>query len=196
MTKHTYTDEFEAFWKAYNRVQNCKKYKAFVAWKKATKLEEPEVITQGAIAYGKYLEGEWKKPGNNGYPAAAHASTWLNDRRWDDFTSEDRPAVNDKPIINTNHPRLADALFLLANKIGFPVYESWFSQCEFEIEWSPKGEFWQVTVSAPHKFGCDKINAEYADQLAECLLIKGVKDFRLSVIPSPVEDVTRETEVG
>jgi hypothetical protein len=98
-----YSDDFEAFWKAFPNGRKTGKKGAFAAWKKAIKDAEPQTIIAAATDYaasdvgqGQYVKG----------PAS-----WLNQGCWDDDRDawkEKRPALpNGKS--EPEYPNLLDA---------------------------------------------------------------------------------------
>ena len=75
-TNLTNTDDasFDAFWNSYPRKQG--KGAARKAWIKALTKSDPDTITAAALSY--------RNDPNREDAFTAHASTWLNDERWDD----------------------------------------------------------------------------------------------------------------
>lgn len=75
-----YTPEFEKFWKAYPRGDG--KIEAWRAWLKAQGNEEfPALDDLIAIVESRSRTEDWQKENGKFIP---HASTWLNQRRWED----------------------------------------------------------------------------------------------------------------
>ena len=67
---------FNDFWSIYPR-KVCKK-QSEKAWKAAIKREKPEVIISACRRYAETRKGQDQT-------FTAHASTWLNGDRWEDF---------------------------------------------------------------------------------------------------------------
>lgn len=78
---YIYTPEFEAFWSVYpNRTNKANALKSYQASIKET---DHEKIINGTIAYADYC-----KRANTETRFIAHASTWLNGKRWEnDYAS-------------------------------------------------------------------------------------------------------------
>jgi len=78
------TPAFKSFWSAYPR--RIGKGAARTAFAKACKYEDANVIIQGAMDYAKYcVESEAEMQ------FIPHASTWLNQERWDDELEVEMP---------------------------------------------------------------------------------------------------------
>ncbi|MDO8597829.1 MAG: hypothetical protein Q7R45_14560 [Sulfuricaulis sp.] len=76
--------EFSAFWSAYpsRRPHPHPKQPAQAAWERATRAgADPAVILAGAQAYASYAATEAVEP-----RYVCHAATWLNQRRWEQYT--------------------------------------------------------------------------------------------------------------
>jgi uncharacterized protein YdaU (DUF1376 family) len=78
--KKDYTLEFEEFWKAYPK-NKASKTETFKSWNKITGVEYG-TITRAAREYGEYLA----RTASQSY--TAHATTWLNNARWEVGYSE------------------------------------------------------------------------------------------------------------
>jgi len=88
--KHTYTEEFEIFWKAYPR--KVGKGAAFRSWK----AHKPDLNTcLKAIEIQKQTE-QWKKSNGQFIP---HPTTWINQHRWEDEVE-----------VNTKYDNLVDII--------------------------------------------------------------------------------------
>lgn len=75
-TNHLYTDSFNEFWKIYPRHESKKE-----AAQAFSKITEPlEVLIKSVKA--QTIARNWDKKENYGF--IPHASTWLNQRRWED----------------------------------------------------------------------------------------------------------------
>ncbi|MCT7665689.1 hypothetical protein [Shinella kummerowiae] len=80
-----YPRAFEAFWQAYPRSPNMSKSKALAGWKKLT--EEQRVACAAAVpAYKAFLASKTDHP-------TMHATTFINERRFEGFSSEPAAAV-------------------------------------------------------------------------------------------------------
>lgn len=77
LTNNQYTDEFETFWKAYDKPAG--KANAFKVWK-GLKIDKPlmPVILQKATIQARSVERKFRKD----------AERWLKDRRWEDEISD------------------------------------------------------------------------------------------------------------
>lgn len=74
--KNSYTPEFEQFWQEYPPNKQSKA-ESFKAYQKATKETDHETIIAGARAYRADIERT-----GTGKDHTAHATTWLNNKRW------------------------------------------------------------------------------------------------------------------
>ena len=74
----TYSDDFQAFWKAYPHLPGNPKEPAWAEWQKAVLDVDPQTIIAAAK---RYAEASAKKDA----PKVAHARTWLFQRRWNDW---------------------------------------------------------------------------------------------------------------
>jgi hypothetical protein len=84
----TYPDIFIAFWEAYpKRMGSNPKWPAYLAWKKALKLESAESIVRAAKNFSTAM-GD--KVGTQFIPMGA---TWLNQRRWEEYLTEPAPEI-------------------------------------------------------------------------------------------------------
>lgn len=82
--------DFDQFWQAYPRRVN--KSAARRAYMQALRIASSEAIYLGAVAYAQWC-------GSNTEEAKyiAHASTWLNDARWEDeYETDDIAAALDE----------------------------------------------------------------------------------------------------
>lgn len=95
-TNHLYTDSFNEFWKVYPRHESKKE--AAQAFSKVT--EPLEVLIKSVKA--QTIARNWDKKENFGF--IPHASTWLNQRRWEDEVVQvsskpkELPLATDKQI--------------------------------------------------------------------------------------------------
>ena len=71
---HTFNDQFDEFWSFYPR--KAAKQAAKKAWVKTVKSVEPNILIEGAKRYST--------DPNRADEFTAHASTWINDGRWED----------------------------------------------------------------------------------------------------------------
>ena len=86
----TTEEAFAAFWKIYPR--KVKKPSALKAFKAALKKATAEQITASAKAYADHCRTKGTEPG-----FIAHASSWLNDERWnDEMPGQVTPSGNDE----------------------------------------------------------------------------------------------------
>ena len=69
--------DFDQFWKAYPRRVN--KAAARRAYMQALRIADAETIYHGAVAYAR-----WCGQNTEAAKYIAHASTWLNNERWED----------------------------------------------------------------------------------------------------------------
>ena len=74
----TYSDDFQAFWKAYPHLPGNPKAPAWAEWQKAVRDVDPQTIIAAAK---RYAEASAKKDA----PKVAHARTWLQQARWNDW---------------------------------------------------------------------------------------------------------------
>ena len=79
---------FDRFWSIYPRREG--KAAARLAWSKATRKQDPEVIIAGAVRY--------RDDPNREAPYTAHASTWLNGERWEDDPLPERSTRSDRKV--------------------------------------------------------------------------------------------------
>ena len=91
-TPSPYSPEFEEFWKTYPR-RDCSKMEAFKSYTQATEggIDHEGIIT-GAREFAAYVER--KATGQRYIP---HASTWLNQRRWEADYRDERPYLDGRP---------------------------------------------------------------------------------------------------
>lgn len=83
--------EFDKFWECFPRGRKKGRGEAIKAWKKAIKLESPEIITASALEYSKSDEGRGQY--------VKMPATWLNQQCWlDDRTAWGDPA---KPLVQS-----------------------------------------------------------------------------------------------
>lgn len=80
-------EAFERFWKAYpkRRGSNPKAPAELKFLRHVAKGENPEKIIAGAEAYARELQRDRKF----GTEFVAMAQTWLNQRRWEDYTGQE-----------------------------------------------------------------------------------------------------------
>ena len=71
---HTFNDQFDEFWSFYPR--KAAKQAAKKAWVKTVKTVDPDILIEGAKRYSTDPNREDE--------FTAHASTWINDGRWED----------------------------------------------------------------------------------------------------------------
>ena len=71
---------FDIFWQAYRRNPNMSKADTRKAWDRAIRVADPDQIMQGLIGFNKWLD----HPKQKDHPVC-HASTWLNQARWEGF---------------------------------------------------------------------------------------------------------------
>lgn len=82
---NTSTDDFDEFWAAYPKKEN--KYPAMQAYIRARKSASADEIMQGLNRYKRYIQAE-----NTEKQFIAHASTWLNQHRWENkYEIEKKP---------------------------------------------------------------------------------------------------------
>ena len=114
MKKHKdYTDDFLAFWGAYPKQLSCG------VWHKPAKREAFEVwvrMTESQKAHAMYSVSRYAKTVKDGL-VVAHARTWLNQYRYEDFDMPDEgerlpesltdkmKTVPEKPVVNFNNER-------------------------------------------------------------------------------------------
>lgn len=79
---------FARFWSIYPRKEG--KAAARIAWTKATRKRDAEVIIAGAVRY--------RDDPNREAPYTAHASTWLNGERWEDEALPERSTRSDRKV--------------------------------------------------------------------------------------------------
>ena len=89
----TYPPDFERLWKLYPC--QAKKFDAFNAWQKTEGLRPTEPVLLAAVeAYKRALDEENSRRKGGDLRAPAHASTWLNGRRWEEHTEAAEKAVS------------------------------------------------------------------------------------------------------
>lgn len=96
-----YPDDFEAFWVSYPRSPNMSKAEAAKAWTKlktAGLLPEQARVMAAVTAYRKFLADQSK--GRREPHPAAHAATWLNQRRFEGFLEAPARPVG-SPAVDT-----------------------------------------------------------------------------------------------
>ena len=84
--RRTYTEDFEAFWKAYPSTANNSKQKAFAEWKRLS----PDGRLAASIsltAYNRFLRKEREKRRGEPHPVI-HAERYLRDGRFEGFAAE------------------------------------------------------------------------------------------------------------
>ncbi len=81
------SDEFDRFWDAYDK--KIGKGAAQRAWRKAIKSTDPERIISAAIKHA-----DWHRRAGTEDRFIPHASTWLNEARWEDERADPRPITS------------------------------------------------------------------------------------------------------
>lgn len=85
--------EFERFWQAYpRRAGSANKALARAKFEKVCRKVDPEVLIAGAK---RYAEDNAKKVGTE---FIAMASTWLNQRRWEDYETERKTPLSPERV--------------------------------------------------------------------------------------------------
>jgi len=108
-----YTPQFELFWKAYpsrGRGSNPK-FPAFKAWKNAMKVAGPQTIIDSLAGYKEH------QAEHIGTPLICQATTYLNQRRWEDYVTE----PSEPPALAETPERQG-----LQELVGSTDYELWF----------------------------------------------------------------------
>jgi hypothetical protein len=82
-----YPEAFLDWWKAYPRKDGSKK-KAFDGWRLATKDLDPDFLLQVTIKFRKHCVSVCQDP-----KYIPHATTWLNQRRWETVTEQSKTNV-------------------------------------------------------------------------------------------------------
>jgi len=77
-TKDKYTTEFEEFWKVYPRPVN--KYQTYTKWKNVVKEVTPKKLLVLTIRFAEKTQRD-----NTEEKYICHPSTWLNQRRYEEF---------------------------------------------------------------------------------------------------------------
>lgn len=101
-----YTDEFMQFWKAYPR--HTAKAAAFKAWSKL----KPDAAMIEMIAQA-LIKQRYSDQWLSGPQFIPHASTWLNQRRWEDEMPQSKKEAE---IVASRSPVLPYARCSLCNK--------------------------------------------------------------------------------
>ena len=89
----TYSEAFNSFWSLYpaRRGKKSGKMPAFVAWQKAA-MDEDELLAACTASINKQIrDDDWTKDNGTFIPMA---STWLNQRRWEDEIEDLIPKEN------------------------------------------------------------------------------------------------------
>lgn len=79
--KYPYTPEFEKFWDRYPRKTGCSKVKAFEAWTRALRYASIPIIMRGLERYPFSAEPQYQP----------HATTWINQHRWENGGEDKAP---------------------------------------------------------------------------------------------------------
>ena len=134
--KVDFTACFERFWKAYPRTPNMSKKIARKAYDGALRSATPDEIFTGLEGYIAWL----KEPKQKDHPVC-HASTWLNQARWEGFAE----------MAVVEHPELQTV------RRGSPQHAAWLAYYQKQgrymngsaqfldnltvpAEWPPKGQ--------------------------------------------------------
>jgi hypothetical protein len=133
---------FEEFWKAYPRTPNMSKQEARKSWAKLAKegaLPEPARMQTAVDGYKRFL-AEQSKNRREPHPAA-HAATWLNQRRYDGFldqtiaTGRAALAVATGPGWEAKYPKWATIREFFQRQHGNDVvWQNFFANVEARSE--------------------------------------------------------------
>jgi len=147
-------DAFAQFWAAYpSRPGNPKKpaHEVWARLEKAGKLPEPGLIVKAAQAYAAQVKAEKTEP-----RFVAHARTWLNQERWNEFAPKisddvDKASKNGSPL---EVPVIMSRVFEV---LGAERYQARFSGCSFE-------DCGEVLVIRPkYRYEIERLEAGPAD---------------------------------
>lgn len=147
------TEDFDIWWKNYPRKIN--KAPAQKAYEKAVKKlkVDPTVLLKGVLAFSEEVRTK-----NIETDYIPHASTWLNQRRWENHEPQSEVFVVD--TIDPPEKPLNRRVF---DGVGPAVYRAWFQDCD--ISGSPNG----YTFNFPTRFKADWVKITYSYHLYQVM---------------------------
>jgi len=134
---------FELFWRDYPR--KIGKGAARTAFQRSLKKVDPEVIIRTLRNYSFPKEMQF----------IPHASTWLNQERWEDKVSTTRVAEPEPLADDDLHPSIVDLVAPLRRRVGDAAIKSWFKGVRLNGK----------NLIADSRFKCATIRARYEPDL-------------------------------
>lgn len=160
-----YPEDFERFWLAYPRNQNMSKLEAGKAWAKlkaAGALPDAATMARAVGGYRKYLADASK--GRKDPHPAAHAATWLNQRRFEGFLEAPAapvgaPTVNTGPGWEAEYPETWGLLRQQFHDLhqSDVLWQNTFAPCR------PNGN-WHTLICSSH-FDRDRLADKFSEKL-------------------------------
>lgn len=145
-------EAFEQWWSHYPKRVGCPnpKQPAWEVWQRLAKSGAlpslPELI-DAADRYGAYCKRERIEP-----KFIAHARTWLNQQRWEEFvTTVSQNVTCGKPNGSKEKPALPAILSPVLDRVGMHWWNERFHECSFHDD----GEF--LTIKTPHRFFVSRV---------------------------------------
>lgn len=151
-----FAEEFEKFWKAYRRTPNMSKKKARAGWDRiAGKLAPPEDLIRSVGLYNDWLDAQGAKA-----PPVCHASTFLNEHRFQGFLDQAAPADPDTaPKMKWAKLRPQDWHDRVLAAIGGPAYRSWIAPLWLEGD----------VIHCPSRFVMDWVKTHYQQAIERAI---------------------------
>lgn len=182
-----YPDDFEKFWLAYPRSPNMSKAEAGKSWAKlkaAGLLPDAATMARAVEAYRRFLADQSR--GRKDPHPAAHAATWLNQRRFEGFleapsTPVGAPVISTGPGWEAEHPETWGLLrdYLSKRPQGDVIWNTFFAPNR------PNGS--PYTLVCRTEFERDTLAQKFGELLAE--LFKHPVTFMLAGSP-PRKELT------
>lgn len=156
--------DFDHFWQWYPR-KICKQ-EARKSFEKAAKRATPEQILNGV----KGLAKDWRGKRKEDLSYCPHASTWLNNDRWENYQTIPEVTTVKAPVQLRSHglseqqrERARIVQQQVIGVIGEDYYREWFA--DLTVTQADDGTF---QYRAPTKFTADHVRDHYGHLLERC----------------------------
>jgi len=159
-----YSPGFEEAWRTYRTSVTMSKAKSWAAWQKAVTERSEDELIEAIKAYNRHLDANGTEQ-----KFVAHMTTFLNERRYEGLLA----VVEQKATAQADDAHLIDGLQgaarALFDKIGAPLYRSWFKDVVIVEQPSERPGAKAFALRFPTGFMAQYCNQHHKDAVISAL---------------------------